>query len=81
MTAEIINLRQVRKQRAREAAVAQAAENRVRFGRTREERTADEQSADKARRLIDSHQRELDDNAPDALPQHKPGTPPDAKEP
>jgi uncharacterized protein YaaR (DUF327 family) len=36
--AEIINLKDVRKARARAAAEAKAAENRTRFGRTRDER-------------------------------------------
>jgi hypothetical protein len=36
--AEIINLKDVRKARARAAAEAKAAENRTRFGRTRDQR-------------------------------------------
>ena len=37
--ADIINLKDVRKARARALAEAKAAENRARFGRTRDERT------------------------------------------
>jgi hypothetical protein len=46
--AEIINLKDARKARARAAAEAKAAENRTRFGRTRDERnrqTLEEQRA------------------------------------
>lgn len=37
---EIVNLRRLKKQRARQDAEAAAAENRVRFGRTKAERLA-----------------------------------------
>ena len=68
MTAEIINLRQARKRRARNAAEAQAAENRIRLGRTLGEREQDELSAVKARRLIDGHCRETGVDGPDENP-------------
>ncbi len=58
MTAKIINLRQARKQRAREAEAADAAENRVRFGRTRAERERDKLNDTRARQNIDGHRRE-----------------------
>lgn len=58
MTAEIINLRQVRKQREREARAAEAAENRVRFGRTRGERERDEVSEAQKKLLVDNHRLE-----------------------
>ncbi len=38
MTAEIVNLRQARKRKARAANVAKAAENRERFGTSKSER-------------------------------------------
>jgi hypothetical protein len=49
--AEIINLKDVRKQRARAEAEAQATENRTRFGRTRAERS---------RQTIDEHRTRRD---------------------
>lgn len=58
MTARIINLRQVRKRRAREAQATDAAENRIRFGRTRAERERDEQNDRRARQSLDGHRRE-----------------------
>lgn len=78
MTAEIINLRQVRKRRAREARAAEAAENRTRFGRTRGERTRDELVEARARLLHEAHRRELD--AADTEAERAPGDlePPDA---
>lgn len=53
--AEIVNLRRVRKQRARQDAEAQAAQNRLTFGRTRNERLATEVARDKAARDLDGH--------------------------
>ncbi|MFG1464789.1 DUF4169 family protein [Xanthobacter sp. DSM 24535] len=38
---KIVNLRRVRKDRARSEAQAEAAENRIRFGRTKAEREAE----------------------------------------
>ena len=62
--AEIVNLRRVKRQRAREEAVAQAAENRVRHGRTGAQKAADRQEA--ARRETAHAGRKLDvDAAPD----------------
>lgn len=51
--ADIINLRQVRRRKAREADTAQAAENRVRFGRTKAQRQADEIERNRAERQLD----------------------------
>lgn len=58
MSAEIINLRQVRKQRERDAKAAEAAENRVRFGRTKVERQIEERSKAHSERALDGHRRE-----------------------
>jgi hypothetical protein len=66
MTAEIINLRQVRKRREREAKAAEAESNRARFGRTRAERERDEVDEAKARQHLDGHRLE---NGPDATPE------------
>ncbi len=51
--AEIINLRRVKKQRARTAAGQEAAENRVRHGQTRAERDASAQQREAASRKLD----------------------------
>ena len=56
MSAEIINLRQVRKQRARDEKAKQAAENRSLFGRSKAERALEEQSLARAEKVLDSHQ-------------------------
>lgn len=55
MSAEIINLRQVRKQRAREQKAAEAAENRTRSGRTKAERELDEHSRTRAAEVLEGH--------------------------
>ena len=50
MTAEIINLKQARKNRARAEAEKQAEENRLKFGRSKAEKTltaAEKELADK----------------------------------
>ena len=51
MTADIVNLRKVRKAKARAEAGVKAAENRVRFGRTKAERRLEE-----ARSALDERQ-------------------------
>ena len=53
--AEIVNLRRVRKQRAREDAEAQAQQNRIAFGRSKAERQLAEAERDKAARGLDGH--------------------------
>ncbi|MBY8822998.1 DUF4169 family protein [Sphingomonas colocasiae] len=55
---DVINLRSVRKAKARAAATAQAAENRARFGRTKAEKLADAQEKSRAERLLDGAKRE-----------------------
>ncbi len=50
---EIVNLRKVRKAKARIDATASAAENRVRHGRTAAERARDALEAEQARRVLD----------------------------
>jgi len=56
--AEIVNLRRVKKQRARAEAAQHAAENRVRFGRTREARHEQDAENAKQRAALDGHRRE-----------------------
>lgn len=60
--AEIINLRQARKQKARTEKEARAEQNRITFGRTKAEKDLTEAERDLARRRIDSHKR--DDETP-----------------
>jgi len=56
--ADIINLRQARKARARADAETRAAANRVRFGRTAQEKQAMEVEARRADALLDGAKRE-----------------------
>ncbi len=55
---EIINLRGVRKVKARAEARVQAAANRERFGRTAEQREQEERTAELAKRKLDGAERE-----------------------
>lgn len=59
--AEIVNLRRVKKQQARQDAAQQAAENRVRHGRTKAERAHDATAAaerERDRKRLDGLRRE-----------------------
>jgi len=56
--AEIINLRQARKRKAREDKERVAAANRVVHGRPKAEKIRDALSADKAERFVEGHRRE-----------------------
>ena len=58
--AEIVNLRQAKKQAARKAARAKGDENAAKFGRTKAERELQEARAEKAARDLDGHRREGD---------------------
>ncbi|PLX36445.1 MAG: DUF4169 domain-containing protein [Hyphomicrobiales bacterium] len=60
MGAEIVNLRQARKKKARTEREAEAAANRTRFGRTKAEKSLTKARDDKARRDIDAHRRDRD---------------------
>lgn len=55
--ADIINLRNARKQKARVEKDAQAAQNRVLFGRTKAERLKQEAEKTLADRRIDGHRK------------------------
>lgn len=74
MSAEIINLRQARKQRERNEKDARAAENRARFGRTKAERALEDDAQARAARTLDGHERE-----PTASPEEAPTSTPDPK--
>ncbi|WP_354061252.1 DUF4169 family protein [Devosia sp. 2618] len=56
--ADIINLRTVRKQKARAEKETQAAQNRVLFGRTKAEKLKQEAEKTLAEKVIDGHKRE-----------------------
>jgi hypothetical protein len=62
--AEIINLRRVRKQRARQEGEQQAQQNRIAFGRTKAERSLTEAERDKAARTLDGHHLARPDDEP-----------------
>ncbi|WP_293807421.1 DUF4169 family protein [uncultured Bosea sp.] len=62
--AEIVNLRQVRKQKARAQAEKTAAQNRIAFGRTKAERKLTEAERDKAARHVDGHKLDRDEPEP-----------------
>ncbi len=57
--ADIINLRQARKAKARSEAEAKAAQNRIAFGRTKVERKLTGARSELEQRRIDAHKREI----------------------
>ena len=59
--AEIINLRQARKQKARAEKEARANENRTAFGRTKAEKNLSQAERDLAKSRLDSHKRDDDE--------------------
>ncbi|MDP2329932.1 MAG: DUF4169 family protein [Reyranella sp.] len=58
--AEIVNLRRVRKAKARRDRESEADANRRRFGRTKAEKTADKDTKIRARRSLDGKQLDPD---------------------
>jgi hypothetical protein len=56
--AEILNLNQARKAKAKTAAKTQAAENRAKFGRAKADKALDAARADKLKRDLDGAKRE-----------------------
>ena len=58
--AEIVNLRQARKQAARTAARDQADANAAKHGRTKVDRQVEKARAEKAARDLDGHKRETE---------------------
>lgn len=63
MSGKIVNLRQVRKRKTREAAEENAADNRLKFGRTKEQKAGDEAASarrDQASDRLDRHRMEPD---------------------
>ncbi|MFY7838139.1 MAG: DUF4169 family protein [Novosphingobium sp.] len=55
---EVVNLRAVRKAKAREAQGLEAQANRAKFGRTKGEKLHDVQEAQRAARLLDGARRD-----------------------
>jgi hypothetical protein len=55
---EIVNLRQVRKQKARAEKEKHAGENRALHGRSKAEKTRDRLTSDKAEKFVAGHRRE-----------------------
>ncbi|MFA6154856.1 DUF4169 family protein [Mesorhizobium sp.] len=56
--AEIVNLRQARKQKARLEKEREAANNRALHGRTRDEKERDRRTAETSERFLAGHRRE-----------------------
>lgn len=53
--AEIVNLRQIRKRKARDDKELAAAQNRALHGRTKAERERDRKAEEKSRTVLDGH--------------------------
>lgn len=68
MTADIINLRQARKAKARGEKEKIAAENRAKFGRPKTERTVTREDAERNRRTVDGARRGEPDEDKDPVP-------------
>ncbi|MBZ9797912.1 DUF4169 family protein [Mesorhizobium sp. ES1-4] len=63
--ADIVNLRQFRKQKARAGKEQAASQNRALHGRTRAEKNRDRLIADKSERFVADHHREKPSQADD----------------
>jgi hypothetical protein len=62
---DVVNLRKVRKQRARVEKADQAAENRARFGRTKAEKARDAAETTSVSRTLDGALRQPSDDKTD----------------
>ena len=60
--AEIVNLKRVRKDKARRERISEADANRRRFGRTRAEKQADKDAEERARKSHDARRLEPDED-------------------
>ena len=67
---KVVNLNRFRKQKARQAAEQQAAENRVRFGRTKTEKQRDAAQDTLERQRLDALRREPADAPAGETPEH-----------
>ncbi len=63
---EIVNLRQFKKKKARDAKQKQADQNRIDFGRTKAEKDAANKAVQKDSRFLDQHRLEHDADKGDA---------------
>lgn len=61
--AEIVNLRQARKAKKRDAHERTAAENRAKYGRTKAEKLEEKTTSEQAKRHIDQHRLTEDDES------------------
>lgn len=66
--ADIVNLRQARKARARAEAARTAEANRAKYGRTKAEKQASRREEDARVRRLEGARREANPTAPDAHP-------------
>ena len=62
---DVVNLRQVRKQKARAEKERQAGENRALHGRSKAEKDRDRLTAEKAASFVAGHRRELPEDQGD----------------
>ncbi len=58
--ADVVNLRQFRKQKARDDREAAAEQNRALHGRTKAEKERDRIAAERAGKFVDGHRRDRD---------------------
>ncbi|MGD9815401.1 MAG: DUF4169 family protein [Hyphomonadaceae bacterium] len=58
---DVVNLKRVRKDKARVAADAKASANRAKFGRKKADKKLAQTEAEAAERKLDGHRREHDD--------------------
>ncbi|NDF12500.1 MAG: DUF4169 family protein [Proteobacteria bacterium] len=59
--AEIVNLNKRRKAKAKADKEQRSVENRAKYGRTKQEKALAKSNADKAKKHIDAHRREKDE--------------------
>ena len=64
MNDNVVNLRQVRKQKARALKAARADENRRKFGRSKADKQRDGDERDRAARHLDGHELQRDRDTP-----------------
>lgn len=65
MSGDVVNLRQVRKQKARSDKEKQAEQNRITFGRAKAEKTLTRALNEKAKKTLDQGRRERPDSDKD----------------
>ena len=65
MSAEIVNLRQARKIKARAAKAEVAAHNRAAFGRTKSQKQLEHLDRERARKTLDDAARDVPPKVPD----------------